>query len=49
MADIQESLLTSLLRPVQANLTPSQANLAVAERLKRIGKVNTEIADWLQV
>lgn len=31
-----------------ANLQPGQAVQVVNDRLKRIGKVNTEIADWLQ-
>ena len=34
---------------LKASLQPSQAVTALNERVKRIGKVNTEIADWLAV
>ncbi|KAI2777328.1 Muniscin C-terminal mu homology domain-containing protein [Daldinia loculata] len=33
---------------LQANLHPNQAVHALNDRVKRISKVNTEIADWLQ-
>lgn len=33
----------------QASLQPAQAVSTLGERIKRIGKVNVEIADWLQV
>jgi hypothetical protein len=33
----------------QASLQPAQAVSVLGERIKRIGKVNFEIADWLQV
>lgn len=42
-------LLTTSYLSAQANLQPGQAVQVVNDRLKRIGKVNTEIADWLQV
>lgn len=42
-------LLTNPRLSAQANLQPGQAVQVVNDRLKRIGKVNTEIADWLQV
>ncbi|KAF3766979.1 hypothetical protein M406DRAFT_106400 [Cryphonectria parasitica EP155] len=44
MDDLQRSEYPAML----ANLSPGQANQVVNERLRRIGKVNTEIADWLQ-
>ncbi|KAI3397385.1 hypothetical protein diail_10835 [Diaporthe ilicicola] len=44
MDEVQRSEYPAML----ANLQPSQAVQVVNERLKRIGKVNTEIADWLQ-
>ena len=34
---------------IQERLTPSAAVSKLNERVKRIGKVNAEIADWLQV
>jgi hypothetical protein len=33
----------------QANLQPSQAVQALTDRVKRITKMNLEVADWLQV
>ena len=33
----------------QERLPPSAAAAKLNERVKRIGRVNTEIADWLQV
>lgn len=42
-------LLTNPRLSAQASLQPGQAVQVVNDRLKRIGKVNTEIADWLQV
>jgi hypothetical protein len=33
----------------QASLQPAQAVSTLGERIKRIGRVNVEIADWLQV
>jgi F-BAR domain only protein len=33
----------------QANLQPNQAVQALTDRIKRITKINIEIADWLQV
>lgn len=42
-------LLTASSVSAQANLQPNQAVQVVNERLKRIGKINTEIAEWLQV
>ena len=34
---------------IQEQLPPSAAVSKLNERVKRIGKVNAEIADWLQV
>jgi hypothetical protein len=34
---------------VKASLQPGQAVAALNERVKRVGKINLEIADWLQV
>lgn len=42
-------LLTRSRLSAQASLQPGQSVQVVNDRLKRIGKVNTEIADWLQV
>lgn len=33
----------------QASLQPNQAVQILSDRVKRISKLNTEIADWLQV
>jgi F-BAR domain only protein len=33
----------------QGSLQPAQAVSVLSERIKRIGRVNVEIADWLQV
>ncbi|CAN8101847.1 unnamed protein product [Discula destructiva] len=44
MEDLQRSEYPAML----ANLQPTQTSQVVNERLKRINKVNTEIADWLQ-
>lgn len=40
--------MIAVARP-QANLQPNQAVQALTDRVKRISKVNQEIADWLQV
>ena len=34
---------------IQASLQPNQAVQVLGDRVKRISKLNTEIADWLQV
>ena len=39
----------TLMQYIQERLTPSAAVSKLNERVKRIGKVNAEIADWLQV
>ncbi|KAI1134390.1 Muniscin C-terminal mu homology domain-containing protein [Hypoxylon sp. FL0543] len=44
MEDLQRAEYPAML----ANLHPSQAVHALNDRVKRISKVNTEIADWLQ-
>ncbi|KUI55971.1 Cytoskeletal protein syp1 [Cytospora mali] len=44
MDEFQRSEYPAML----ANLQPGQAVQTVNDRLKRIGKTNTEIADWLQ-
>ena len=33
----------------KASLQPSQAVAILIERVKRVGKVNNDIAEWLQV
>jgi len=38
-----------LLIDAQGRLSPGTANARLAERVKKIGKINTEIAGWLQV
>jgi len=34
---------------LQGNLRPNEAVQCLQDRVKRINKINTEIADWLQV
>ncbi|KAI9152147.1 Cytoskeletal protein syp1 [Paramyrothecium foliicola] len=41
-------LLIPAARKQQATLQPGQAVQVLSERIKRISKINTEIADWLQ-
>jgi cystathionine beta-lyase/cystathionine gamma-synthase len=36
-------------RCLQAHLQPGQAVQTLNDRMKRINKINVEIADWLQV
>lgn len=35
--------------PLQASLPPHQAVQALQDRVKRIHRINTDVADWLQV
>lgn len=39
---------TDVLR-IQASVQPAQAVAILNDRIKHVGKLNTEIADWLQV
>lgn len=41
--------LAPVLMALQGRLPPGQAVAKLNDRVKKIGKVNTEIADWLQV
>lgn len=50
-------MLVSIIQPCptdgadlyQAHLQPGQATQTLNDRVKRINKINLEIADWLQV
>lgn len=41
--------LTVVYPRPQAHLQPSQATQVLVDRVKRINKINNEVADWLQV
>jgi cystathionine beta-lyase/cystathionine gamma-synthase len=43
-----EDLARSEYPAILANLQPGQAVQVLTDRVKRINKINTEIADWLQ-
>ena len=41
--------LVASANPPQSSLQPGQAVTVLNDRLKLIGKINLDIADWLQV